>query len=367
VEDVDCIVIGAGVIGLAVARALAQAGREVIILESERQVGMHTSSRNSEVIHAGLHYHPNSLKASLCVAGKELLYRYCAEQGVAHSRCGKLTVAAAAAQMAALENIAANARASGVCDLQWLNAAQAQRLEPALQCTAALHSPSSGIIDSHGYMQSLLTQAERLGANLVFGTTVTALRPTSGGIEVVAGEGEPVRARRVVNCAGLNAHRVAASVEGLSTRYIPAIHYAKGSYFSLAGKSPFTRLIYPVPSSGGHLGIHMTLDLGGAARFGPDFEWVEKIDYAVDSARAAVFYDAIREYWPALQAGQLQAAYAGVRPKLSAAGEATRDFYISDPKDHGISGLVNLFGMESPGLTASLAIGEYITALLSSY
>ena len=365
-NDVDCIVIGAGVIGLAVARALAQAGREVIILERERQFGMHTSSRNSEVIHAGIHYEPGSLKARLCVAGRDLLYRYCAERAIPHRRCGKFTVATREDQVATLEKIELDARANGVLDLQWLDGAQAGRIEPQLRCLRALWSPSTGIIDSHAYMQSLLADAEAMGASIAYGTQVDSLRPTPAGIEIaIAGEPGPVvRARVAVNCAGLQAHEVAASIEGFPARHIPMVRYAKGSYFALSGASPFTRLVYPAPRAGGHLGIHLTIDLAGAARFGPDTEWVDAIDYDVDPQRAAVFAAVIREYWPQLDAARLYPAYAGIRPKISAAGEANRDFLISGPDDHGLEGLVNLFGIESPGLTASLALGETIAALI---
>jgi L-2-hydroxyglutarate oxidase LhgO len=366
-NDVDCIVIGAGVIGLAVARSLARGGREVVILERERHFGMHTSSRNSEVIHAGIHYTPQSLKAKLCVSGRDLLYRYCAERGIGHRRCGKLTVAASEKQFATLEKIEGNARANGVLDLEWFDAEQAGRAEPELQCLRALWSPSTGIIDSHTYMQSLLADAEASGATIAYGTQVVHLSPTPAGIEIVIENGaDPVvRAGVVVNCAGLHAQQVAASIEGFPAQYIPTISYAKGSYFALMGASPFTRLVYPAPRAGGHLGIHMTLDLAGAARFGPDTEWVDAIDYAVDPQRAAFFAEVIREYWPRVDARRLYPAYSGIRPKISAVGDATRDFCISGPDDHGLPGLVNLFGMESPGLTASLALGEYIAAMIA--
>jgi L-2-hydroxyglutarate oxidase LhgO len=366
-NDVDCIVIGAGVIGLAVARALARGGREVVILERERQFGMHTSSRHSEVIHAGIHYTPESLKARLCVAGRDLLYRYCAERGIGHRRCGKLTVATSEEQLATLQKIDINARASGVCDLEWFDAEQAARAEPQLQCLRALWSPSTGIIDSHAYMLSLLADAEASGAAIAYGTQVVSLHPTPAGIEmVIEKESSPtVRAGVVVNSAGLFAHLVAASIEGFPAQHIPAISYAKGSYFALTGASPFTRLVYPAPRAGGHLGIHATIDLAGAARFGPDTEWVDAIDYAVDPQRAALFAEVIRPYWPGLDAHRLYPAYAGIRPKVSGAGEATQDFYVSGPDDHGLAGIVNLFGMESPGLTASLALGDYVAALIA--
>jgi L-2-hydroxyglutarate oxidase LhgO len=364
-NGVDCIVIGAGVIGLAAARALARRGREVIILECERHVGMHTSSRNSEIIHAGIHYQPHSLKARLCVAGRDLLYRYCAERGIPHRRCGKFTVATTDAQLAALNHIEANARASGVFDLAWLEGSEARRAEPALQCIRALSSPSTGIIDSHVYMQSLLADAEANGATIAYDTKVTALRMASGGIEIATnGETEPVVcARTVINSAGLQAERVAASIQDFPAQFIPTVRFAKGSYFALSGASPFSRLIYPVPLPGGHLGIHMTIDLGGAARFGPDSEWVQSLDYAVDPQQVGRFAEAIRQYWPGLTEARLYPAYAGIRPKLSGPGEPARDFCISGPKEHGVAGLVNLFGMESPGLTASMAIAEHIEGI----
>jgi L-2-hydroxyglutarate oxidase LhgO len=364
-NGVDCVVIGAGVIGLSVARALARAGREVFILERERHFGMHTSSRNSEVIHAGIHYEPGSLKARLCVAGRDLLYRYCAERGIAHRRCGKFTVAATDDQLATLEKIESNARANGVLDLEWLDGSQARQAEPELRCIRALSSPSTGIIDSHALMQSLLADAEAGGASIAYGTEVTSMRRAPGGMEIaVNGESAPVaQARMVINSAGLQAHRVAACIEDFPPQHIPKVSFAKGSYFALSGASPFSRLVYPAPRAGGHLGIHMTLDLGGKARFGPDTEWVEGIDYAVDPQRVNLFTDVIRRYWPGLDEARLYPAYAGIRPKISGPGQPARDFCISEPKEHGVAGVVNLFGMESPGLTASLALGEEIAAL----
>jgi L-2-hydroxyglutarate oxidase LhgO len=364
-NGVDCVVVGAGVIGLGIARALARAGREVFILERERHFGMHTSSRNSEVIHAGIHYEPDSLKARLCVAGRDLLYRYCAERGIAHRRCGKFTVATAAGQLATLEKIEGNARANGVLDLAWLDETQARLAEPELRCVRALSSPSTGIVDSHALMQSLLADAEAGGASIAYGTEVTSMRRALGGIQIaINGESAHVaQARVVVNSAGLQAHRVAACIEGFPPQYIPEVSFAKGSYFALSGVSPFTRLVYPAPQPGGHLGIHMTLDLGGKARFGPDTEWVDGIDYAVDPQRMRLFADVIRQYWPGLDEARLHPAYAGIRPKIAGPGQPARDFCISGPDEHGVAGVVNLFGMESPGLTASLALGEYIAAL----
>ena len=365
-SDIDCIVVGAGVIGLAVARALARDGRGVAILETERQFGQHTSSRNSEVIHAGIHYEPGSLKARLCVTGRDLLYRYCSRRSIEHRRCGKFTVASSDAQVEALQSIAANARANGVHDLELLEADHARRMEPALRCVAALSSPSTGIIDSHAYMQSLLADAEGCGANISYGTQVLALRPTDSGIDVFIDSGsEPAaQARWVINAAGLRAHKLAAAIEGFPPQHTPQIHYAKGNYFTLGGRAPFRRLVYPVGEQG-WLGIHMTIDLAGAARFGPDLQWMAQVDYAVDTDRAESFYESIRRYWPEIQPGALQPAYAGVRPKLSGPGEAAKDFLISGPKDHGVAGIVNLFGIESPGLTASLALGDVVAAMVS--
>jgi L-2-hydroxyglutarate oxidase LhgO len=376
VNEVDCVVIGAGVIGLAIARALACEGREVIILERERHFGMHTSSRNSEVIHAGIHYQPNSLKARTCVSGRDLLYRYCAERGIAHRRCGKLTVATSEEQLTQLHAIESQARSNGVFDLEWLDGAQARRSEPKLRCSAALWSPSTGIIDSHGYMLSLLADAEAHGGQIAYGAAVSSLRPAQSGIDIFI-DGAPVpavRAQIVVNSAGLDAHRVAQSIEGFPAKHIPAVRYAKGSYFALSGSAPFARLIYPVPESGG-LGIHMTLDLAGQARFGPDVEWVDSVDYVVDAARAVTFYDAIRRYWPGLGDGQLSSAYAGVRPKLAGiaagvgagAAATAADFCISGPADHGVAGVVNLFGMESPGLTASPALAAHVASIVGAW
>jgi L-2-hydroxyglutarate oxidase LhgO len=371
VHEVDCIVIGAGAIGLAVARALARTGRSVIILERERHFGLHTSSRNSEVIHAGIHYPPGSFKARLCLSGRELLYGYCRERDIAHRRCGKFIVATREDQLAELRGIESQARANGVFDLEWLNAAQARRCEPALFCVAALASPSTGIIDSHAYMLSLLADAEARGAQIAYGAAVASLRPASGGIEVCI-ESEPsavLRAQFVVNSAGLDAHRVAQSIQGFPGMHIPDVRYAKGSYFALAGRAPFARLIYPVPEAGG-LGVHLTLDLAGRARFGPDVQWVGEVDYAVDAGRAAEFYGAVRRYWPQLADGQLSPAYAGIRPKLagSRGGHpgAAADFCISVPADHGVAGVVNLFGMDSPGLTASLAIAAQVATAIDA-
>ncbi|EGI76473.1 NAD(P)/FAD-dependent oxidoreductase [Hylemonella gracilis] len=372
-EQVDVVVAGAGVIGLAVARALALSGREVLVLEAASAIGTGTSSRNSEVIHAGLYYPTGTLKARLCVQGRDMLYAYCAERGVSHRRCGKLLVATSEAQLPKLQAIAAQAAANGVHDLQWLSRDEAQALEPALQCVAALHSPSTGIIDSHGLMLALQGDLENAGGQVVFNTPVTRATVMPDGIEIEAvdrasGSSTRLRARTFVNAAGLSAPALARQIQGLNPRHVPTAHYAKGSYFSLAGRAPFSRLIYPMPEGGG-LGVHLTLDLGGQARFGPDAEWLsvdtaDQIDYTVDPARGESFYAEVRRYWPGLQDGALQPAYSGVRPKISAPDEAAADFVIQGPADHGVPGLVNLLGIESPGLTSCLAMGEWVRQLL---
>jgi L-2-hydroxyglutarate oxidase LhgO len=367
VNEVDCIVIGAGVIGLAAARALARDGHAVVILERERHFGMHTSSRNSEVIHAGIHHPPSSLKALTCVQGREMLYEYCDQRGIACRRCGKFIVATADEQISTLHTIESGARSNGVFDLAWLDRAHARRLEPALSCVAALSSPSSGIIDSHAYMLALLADAEAYGATIAYGAKVRSLRPGAHGIDIFI-DSEPlaaVRAQFVINSAGLEAHEVARSIEGFPLQHIPEVRYAKGSYFSLTGSAPFSRLIYPVPEPGG-LGIHMTLDMAGRARFGPDVEWVDAVDYGIDAGRAAIFYRAIQGYWPQLPPAGLSPSYAGIRPKLFIEGKASPDFCISGPADHGAAGVVNLFGMESPGLTASLALADRVAAIVGA-
>ncbi len=365
-EQVDAIVVGAGVVGLAAARALALAGREVIVLEREDAFGSGVSSRNSEVIHAGLYYPAGSLKARLCVRGRELLYAYCADHGVAHRRCGKLVVATDAAGLAKLEGIAAHARANGVADLQRLTAAEAVALEPALACTGALLSPSTGIVDSHGLMTALLGDAQNAGAQLVLRTPFVGARREGGRWCVRSGGEEPfeLAAKVLVNAAGLHAQAVALAIEGFPAAAVPPAWRAKGHYFALAGRAPFTRLIYPTPVDGG-LGVHLTLDLGGQAKFGPDVEWLAPaapLDYEVDPTRRDAFEAEVRRYWPALPAGALQPAYSGIRPKLSGPGAPAADFMIAGPAEHGVPGLVHCFGIESPGLTASLAIAEVVSA-----
>ncbi|CAG2128056.1 NAD(P)/FAD-dependent oxidoreductase [Cupriavidus plantarum] len=365
-EQVDCVVIGAGVVGLAVARALALQGREVIVLEAENAFGTITSARNSEVIHAGIYYPAGSLKAELCVRGKAMLYDFCESHHVEHRRCGKLIVATSAAQVATLEGIRAKAAANGVHDLRMLTRDEARAMEPQLECEAALLSPSTGIIDSHGLMTALLGDAENAGAMLAVQSPVLSGAVTGEGIRLeVGGEGTTtLLARTVVNSAGLTAPDLARRIEGMPAAWIPPQYYAKGCYFTLAGRAPFSRLIYPVPEAAG-LGVHLTLDLGGQARFGPNVRWIDEIEYSVPPHDADGFYAEVRRYWPGLADGALQPGYAGIRPKISGPAEAAADFRIDGPAVHGVPGLVNLFGIESPGLTSSLAIGEKVVEALS--
>ncbi len=371
-DRVDCIVIGAGVVGLAVARELAMSGAEVVIIEAEELIGSVTSARNSEVIHAGIYYEAGSAKARHCVQGRDLLYAYCAERGVPHARCGKLIVATSADQRDALDAIRAKAAANGVTDLQPLTRAQAIALEPNLECAAALLSPSTGIVDSHALMHSLLGDAQAHGAMLALKSRVVAGECRHDGIALqVASDDGPMQilADTVINAAGLAAPKVAAALQGFPHERLPRPYFAKGNYYGLSGRSPFSRLIYPVPEPGG-LGIHLTIDLGGQARFGPDVEWLSiddpaAIRYDVDPARAERFYAAIRRYWPTLPDAALQASYSGVRPKLVGPG-SEGDFVIQGPAEHGVPRLVNLFGIESPGLTAALSLAPAVRLALQS-
>ena len=360
-DEVDCVVVGAGVVGLAVARALALAGREVIILEAAEGIGTETSSRNSEVVHAGIYYPANSLMARFCVAGRRRLYAYCTEKGVPHRNCGKLIVATSAQEDAMLAGIKQRAEANGVEGMRVLSAAEAIGLEPNLHCTSALYSPATGIIDSHAYMLALQGDAENAGAVPVFHSPVTGGRVAGRKIEIDVGGAEPtrLRCRLLVNSAGLHAPALAAGIAGMPHERVPTAYYAKGNYFTLSGRSPFSRLIYPVPVPGG-LGVHLTVDLGGQARFGPDVQWIDSIDYTVDPARSESFYAAVRQYWPELKDGALQPGYAGIRPKIVPRGAPAQDFVVQGPQTHGVAGLVNLFGIESPGLTASLAIANHV-------
>jgi len=363
-DNVECVVIGAGVVGLAIARALALTGREVVILEAEDAIGTHTSSRNSEVIHAGIYYPKGSLKARSCVAGRVRLYDYCFTHGVPHRRCGKLIVAANEQQFLELKAIQKKAQENGVTDLVEIPAGDAMRMEPALHCVAALHSPSTGIIDSHALMLAYLGDAEAAGAMLALRSSLQKVVFTGRDFDLQVGEAK-IKAEFVVNSAGLRAPSVARRIEGYPADRAPPEFYAKGNYYSLAGRPPFSRLIYPVPEPGG-LGVHVTLDLAGQARFGPDVEWVNRISYEVDPRRAERFYAAIRRYWPALPDGALAPAYSGIRPKISGPQEPAADFVIQGPAEHGVAGLVNLFGIESPGLTASLALADDVTRLLQA-
>lgn len=364
-DSVECVVIGAGVVGLAVARALALAGREVVILEAEDAIGTHTSSRNSEVIHAGIYYPKGSLKARACVEGKERLYRYCVERGIPHRRSGKLIVATDEAQAAELEAIQKKAHANGVTDVVWMSREQAAALEPELRCAAALYSPSTGIVDSHALMLAYLGDAESAGAMLALKSPLERAAVRGEGFELRVAGADPIRCRLLVNSAGLTAPSVARRIEGYPAALAPGEFYAKGNYYSLARRAPFSRLIYPVPEPGG-LGVHITLDLAGQARFGPDVEWIDRIEYSVDPGRSARFYAAIRRYWPGLPDGALSPGYAGIRPKTAGPGDPAPDFAIQGPAEHGIPGLVNLYGIESPGLTASLALADTVAASLQS-
>jgi L-2-hydroxyglutarate oxidase LhgO len=370
-DQVDAIVIGAGAVGLAVGRALAQSGRETIVAEAQTAIGQGVSSRNSEVIHAGLYYVPGSLKARMCVRGKELLYASCASHGVGHRNCGKLVVANGDAEAAALRALQDRAIANGV-PVQWLEAHEAQALEPALRCTAALFSPSTGIVDSHGFMLALQGDLENAGGMVALGSPVDSAVLGQGGRPHIVrlADGSEVAAPVVVNSASLHACALARRFEGLDPRFVPREYFSKGNYYALSGRAPFSHLIYPAPADA-WLGVHLTLDLGGQAKFGPDQEWLdvqrpEEIDYTVDPRRADGFYAEVRRYWPGLADGALQPSYSGVRPKIHAPTEKAPDFRIDGPRLHGVPGLVNLFGIESPGLTSALAIGEHVLTLLES-
>ncbi len=365
-DTLDTLIIGAGVIGLACAATLARAGRDVLIVEAEDRFGSATSARNSEVMHAGLYYPTGSLRARLCVRGHALLQHFCDAHGVPHRRCGKLVVAQSDAETERLRQLLAQGHANGVTDLRWLDGPHACALEPALRCQAALLSPSTGILDSHALMLALLAQAENHGATLVLRTPVEGGHVQPAGDWIVRlGGAMPcaVRARHIVNAAGLHACQV-ARVLGVDAAHVPTAFYAQGAYFSLSGRAPFSHLIYPVPGQSSHLGVHLTLDLAGQARFGPSFRWVDQIDYSIDPQDGAHFETAVRQYWPDLPSDRLQPAYAGVRPKISGPGEPTTDFRIDGPDQHGQPGLVNLLGIESPGLTSCLAIAEYVAGLL---
>jgi L-2-hydroxyglutarate oxidase LhgO len=363
-DRIECVVVGAGVVGLAAARRLAQSGLEVVVVESTGDIGTGTSSRNSEVIHAGIYYPAGSLMARMCVAGKQMLYSYCDDHGVPYRRCGKLIVATADNEDEKLASIRSHAEANGVGDLQMLSADAARALEPALNCTGALLSPSTGIVDSHAYMLALRGEIEDAGGALAFHAPLLRAKAVAEGFEVEIGGDSPMtlQCRLLVNSAGLSAPAIARAIDGMPTGRVPDIYYAKGNYFSCSTRAPFSRLIYPMPEPGG-LGVHLTIDLGGQAKFGPDVEWIDRIDYAVDPARAERFYPAIRRYWPTLPDGALTPSYSGIRPKIVPPAVAKQDFVIQGPQDHGVAGLINLFGIESPGLTSSLAIADEVARL----
>ncbi len=362
--DIDCAVIGAGVVGLAIARACARSGRSTVLIEQHATFGTETSSRNSSVIHSGIYYPPTSLKSRTCIKGRHLLYEFCTQYAVPHQQCGKLIVATNANEEARLEQLFNNALQVGLTDIQRLDKHQVQLREPELSATAALWIPSTGIVDSHAFMTALLGDLEQHTGIFATRTTVKKINRDDTGFELhLLNEAIPLRARYVINSAGLQATQLASRIEGLNTTHIPQMHLAKGHYFEYSGKAPFKHLIYPVPVDGG-LGVHVTLDMAGRMKFGPDVEWVNEINYKSSPERAMSFYPSIRRYWPALPDGSLQPAYTGIRPKLSGPGEAAADFYIQDAKTHQVPGLICLYGIESPGLTASLALAEEVADLL---
>jgi L-2-hydroxyglutarate oxidase LhgO len=367
IETIDCAVVGAGVVGLAVARELALAGREVVVLEAADAIGTETSSRNSEVIHAGIYYPTGSLKAKHCVAGKKFIYQFCAERGIRANNCGKLIVASSPAEVAYLEKLKKQGEANGVDDLELIDGAAARKIEPLLSCHAALRSPSTGVVDSHAMMLAFQGDAEANGAAFAFETPVLGGQVVNDGIVLQTGGAAPMRlkASLVVNAAGLGANKLGRAIDGIRPDTVPPLYYAKGNYFSLQGKSPFSRLIYPVPAPGG-LGVHITVDLAGQARFGPDVEWIDEIDFDVDPSRCDSFYAEIRKYWPGLKDGALVPAYSGIRPKIVPAGAANPDFVIQGPDTHGVPGLIALYGIESPGLTSSASIGAEVAHIAAA-
>ncbi len=370
IDSVDAIVIGAGVVGLAVARALALQGREVMVLEAANAIGTGISARNSEVIHSGMYYPTGSLKASLCVQGRTQLVAYCQERGIGHRLCGKLIVATEPNQIPKLKAIQAQALANGVADVSWLSAQEAMAMEGALKCVAALLSPGTGIVDSHGLMLSFQGDIENAGGMVVLNAAVESVELDTNVSStprhlVQMADGSVLATHTLINAAGLMAPALAHQFSGLAPQHIPTAYFAKGNYFTLSSAAPFRHLIYPVPESAG-LGVHLTLDLGGQAKFGPDVQWVDTPeDFQVDASRADAFYAAVRTYWPALPDGALQSGYAGIRPKISGPNAPAADFLIQGPETHGVAGLVNLFGIESPGLTSSMAIADWVTRLLS--
>lgn len=365
-EHVDCVVIGAGVVGLAIARAMALAGREVVVLEAANAIGTGTSSRNSEVIHAGIYYAPGSLKARLCVEGRAMLYAYCAQRGIDHRRCGKLIVATADTQVSQLAQIQQKAGLNGVGDLVLLTPTQVAGLEPDLSCAAALLSPSTGIVNSHMLMLSLHGDLENAGGVVVLNSPVAHISQAPDAMQLATADGTVIAVNTLVNAAGHGAVALANTCQALDRRFVPSAFFAKGNYFTLAARAPFSHLIYPVPEQAG-LGVHLTLDLAGQAKFGPDVQWVNSADdLSVDPARADVFYAAVRRYWPALPDGALQPGYAGIRPKISGPNAPAADFLIQGPASHGVQGLFNLFGIESPGLTSALALADHVVAMVKA-
>ena len=364
-EQVECAVIGAGAVGLAIARRLAMAGREVVVLEAEKAFGTHTSARNSEVIHAGIYYPTGSLKARLCLAGRKALYPYCAGHGVNHKRIGKIIVACDKSELPGLAKYKQQAEINGVDDLRMLTAGELGEMEPEVRCVAGFLSPSTGIVDSHGLMLSYLGDAEAHGASLALASPVIAGRAGNDGIllEVGGAETLTLNCMTVINAAGLQAQAVSRSITGIPPQTIPPTWYAIGHYYTLSGKAPFRRLVYPVARQD-WLGVHVTVDLGGQVKFGPDFAWIDRIDYRFDTGREPAFYKAIRRYYPGLKDGALQPGYTGIRPKIAGPGEPMPDFVIQGPREHGIAGLINLYGIESPGLTSSLAIADTVCGLL---
>jgi len=363
--DLDCVVVGAGVVGIAIARALQLAGRSTFLLEANERFGMETSSRNSEVIHAGIYYPPGSMKAELCVDGRGRLYDYCATRNVPHKQIGKIIVATTDGEVATLHAYKATAERNGVTDLEWLDANRIAALEPDIVAVKGLHSPSTGIIDSHAYMQALLDDFELAGGHFVRGNAIVGGLIEANGIEIIDQPGNRLSVGALVNSCGLSAPDFAALLVGFPADKLPCCHYAIGHYFLLSGKAPFKRLVYPVAVAGG-LGVHVTLDMTGIARFGPDVDWIDSIDYRFDASRKQRFVDAIRRYYPALDEAALVPGYTGIRPKISGPQEPAADFCIQGPADHGVAGLVNLFGIESPGLTSSLAIADRVATLLSA-
>lgn len=366
-DQIECVIIGAGVVGLSIARALALEGRDVLIIEKEDAFGLHTSSRNSEVIHAGIYYPKDSLKAQLCVEGKQLLYEYCNLRSIPHKRTGKLIVATEDFEIETVKQYIDKASDNGVDDLIWLSQSEVAELEPEVSSVGAVFSPSTGIIDSHSYMMSLLGDTENAGGLVVYQTSIASIKPQGNKfiVKTTGLNAHEIKASVVINAAGLYACDVARTIAELDETSIPQPYYAKAHYYSLSGRNPFTHLVYPVARKAS-LGVHVTVDMGGAARFGPDLDWIEGIDYSFDESRKQLFYDAIRRYWPSVRRDQLQPGYTGIRPKISGPNEPAADFLIQSYEDHQMKGLINLFGIESPGLTASLAIAELVGRQIES-